>query len=203
MLGAILLAAVTFETRSPRYLLSVENSAISAKVVVTDLDSSSRVISEELMWNPNQSSKIDRTIGDLHFKVSVTRQGDVLKTSLEVDRGEMDIDESHAMFRLAPHVIQPAGALRVGGNVHAPRIVNRVEPLYPAEARANKISGIVVVEARIDATGKVSDAMPIQGPPELFQPAVDAIKQWVFEPATLDGKPVPVIFNVTVNFKLN
>ena len=95
------------------------------------------------------------------------------------------------------------GAYRVGGDVHAPKVVNRVEPLYPESARRNHVSGLVVVQAVIDENGHVTEVRTLQGPPELTQAAVDAVKQWTFEPGTLAGKPVPVIFNLTVNFKLD
>ena len=95
------------------------------------------------------------------------------------------------------------GALRIGGNVHPPKLVERVEPKYTAEARKARLSGIVIVEARIDEAGRVTDAMAVKPLPfGLSEAALDAVKQWRFEPGTLDGKPVPVVFNVTVNFKL-
>jgi len=200
------LAAATFEARSEHYSLSVENTAVSAKVVVTDLDSGSRVISEDVSWNPSEPSLIDRTIGDLHFKMRLVRRPALLTASLEVDRGDMEIDLIRSEWILQPHRLPPPpppGVERVGGEVHAPQVVHRVEPVYPAEARMNKITGIVIVQTTIDATGKVVNVYPLQGPQELVAAAVDAVKQWTFEPATLKGKPVPVLFNLTVNFKLN
>jgi len=139
MLAAILFSVVTFEARSAHYAISIENAPVSGKVVVTDLDSNSRVISEEVMWVPGQASKIDRTIGDLHFKLSVSRIVDVLKASLEVDRGDVDIDEIHSSFRIAPRNVPPpapAGVLPVGGEVHAPQLLHRVEPVCIRRTRA-------------------------------------------------------------------
>ncbi|HEX6178267.1 MAG TPA: TonB family protein [Thermoanaerobaculia bacterium] len=98
----------------------------------------------------------------------------------------------------------PVGYERVGADVKAPNLVHRVEPVYPAEARAAFISGIVIIEVLIDATGNVADATVLKGLPHgLDQAAVDAVRQWKFEPATKNGAAVPVVFNLTVNFKLH
>jgi TonB family protein len=92
---------------------------------------------------------------------------------------------------------------RVGGDVKAPVVINRVEPAYTAEALASRISGIVIVEAIIDRTGHVSNVEVLKPLPfGLDQAAVDAVRKWTFRPATLNGDPVDVIFNLTINFKL-
>ena len=93
--------------------------------------------------------------------------------------------------------------LRVGGDVKAPVIINKVEPIYSEEARRARISGIVIVEAMIDKNGDVRDATVLKPLPfGLDQAALDAVRQWKFRPATLNGEPVDVVFNMTVNFKL-
>jgi TonB family protein len=94
--------------------------------------------------------------------------------------------------------------LRVGGDVRAPVVVQKVEPSYTEEARKAQINGIVIIEAIIGRDGVVKDAHVIKPLPfGLDQAAVDAVKQWKFEPGTLDGKAVDVIFNLTVNFRLD
>ena len=94
--------------------------------------------------------------------------------------------------------------LRVGGDVKAPVVINRVEPVYPEVARKARISGIVIVECIIDKGGTVRDVQVLKGLPfGLDQAAVEAVKKWKFKPGTLNGQPVDVIFNLTVNFKLN
>jgi TonB family protein len=98
----------------------------------------------------------------------------------------------------------PPGYERVGGNVRAPVVLSRVEPRYPEEARAARISGIVITEMMIDAAGNVVDAVVLKPLPfGLDQAALDAVKQWRFAPATKNGVPVPVMFNVTINFKID
>jgi TonB family protein len=92
---------------------------------------------------------------------------------------------------------------RVGGDVKAPVVINRVEPIYTAEAFEHRISGIVIVEAVVDRTGHVSDVEVLKPLPfGLDQAAVDAVRKWTFRPGTLNGWPVDVLFNLTINFEL-
>jgi protein TonB len=88
--------------------------------------------------------------------------------------------------------------------VKAPIVISRVEPIYTDEARANRISGIVIVEAVIGRDGLVKNVQVLKPLPfGLDQAAADAVRQWVFRPGTLNGEPVDVIFNLTVNFRLD
>jgi protein TonB len=61
---------------------------------------------------------------------------------------------------------------------------------------------MVVIEATIDETGKVRDMRVLRSIPLLDQAALDAVRQWEYEPTLLNGRPVPVIMTVTVNFAL-
>jgi TonB family protein len=81
-------------------------------------------------------------------------------------------------------------------------VINRVDPIYPAVAKESKISGVVILEVVIDHTGVVKDARVLKPLPfGLDQAALDAVKQWTFRPATLNGQAVDVLFNVTINFR--
>src|SRR3954470_3600909 len=92
----------------------------------------------------------------------------------------------------------------VGGDVKAPVAIVHVNPVYPEEARRERVSGIVIVETVIDHTGAVRDIKVLKGLPNgLSEAAVDAVKQWVFKPATINGEAVDVVFNLTLNFKLD
>lgn len=98
----------------------------------------------------------------------------------------------------------PDKPLRVGGDVKAPTVIRRVEPNYTEVARKGRITGIVIIEAIIDKTGNVTDVRVIKGlPMGLSQEAEEAVKKWKFRPGTLGGEPVPVIFNLTVNFTID
>ncbi|HEX9493540.1 MAG TPA: energy transducer TonB, partial [Thermoanaerobaculia bacterium] len=93
--------------------------------------------------------------------------------------------------------------VRVGGDVQAPVAINRIEPQYTELARKARIEGVVIIEAIIDRNGSVTDARVLKPLPlGLDQSALEAVKRWKFKPGTLNGQPVPVIYNLTVIFRL-
>lgn len=95
--------------------------------------------------------------------------------------------------------------VRVGGNVKAPVVIEstRVTPQYTEIARRARIQGLVIIEAVIDRQGNVTEARIIKGlPMGLENEALNAVKRWKFRPGTLNGQPVPVYFNLSVNFRL-
>jgi TonB family protein len=92
--------------------------------------------------------------------------------------------------------------VRVGGNIRTPTKIQDVRPVYPPDAMANGIAGVVILEALIDTEGNVESAKVLRSIPMLDQAALDAVKQWKFTPTLLNGVPVPVLMTVTVNFTL-
>jgi TonB family protein len=96
----------------------------------------------------------------------------------------------------------PAVPLPVGGDVKPAKLLSTVGPIYPEMAKAQHISGNVTVDALIDASGKVTTMKVLSGPALLRQAAMDALRQWKYQPATLDGKAVPMHLNVTVQFRM-
>lgn len=72
--------------------------------------------------------------------------------------------------------------------------------MYPEEARAAGVSGMVVVEIVVDAQGDVRSARVLRSIPQLDEAAVGAVKQWKFVPTVQEGVAVPVVMTVTVNF---
>lgn len=96
----------------------------------------------------------------------------------------------------------PAPVLPAGGDVVTARLISSVPPTYPAIARTQHISGDVRVDALIGANGRVSSMKIVSGPTILHQAAMDALRQWKYQPATLDGKPVAMHLTVTIQFRL-
>ncbi len=82
------------------------------------------------------------------------------------------------------------------------RLIRRFAPVYPSLARANRISGIVRVQAQIGKDGRVKRAVAVSGQPLLKQAAVDAVMRWQYEPATLNGQPIDAETMVDINFTL-
>jgi periplasmic protein TonB len=95
------------------------------------------------------------------------------------------------------------GPYTPGGNVIAPQALYRPEPGYTEEARKARTQGIVILEMVVDERGEVRDVKVIKPLPNgLDQEAVKAVRMWKYKPGTLNGRPVPVIFNVSVSFRL-
>jgi TonB family protein len=103
---------------------------------------------------------------------------------------------------LTPDWPAAAGAVRVGGNVRTPQQSRRVNPVYPAEAQGARVQGVVILEAVIGENGTVRDVRVLRSIPLLDQAAIDAVRQWEYTPTHLNGKPVPVVMTVTVQFIL-
>lgn len=97
---------------------------------------------------------------------------------------------------------QPAAPVVVGGDVKQARLISSVPPVYPQLARNQRLSGDVVIDALIDVHGNVSTMKVISGPPMLHQAAMDALRQWKYQPATLNGQAMAMHLTVTVQFKL-
>jgi len=102
-------------------------------------------------------------------------------------------------------VIFPDGSqlqrVRIGGNVAASNLIQRVEPVYPQDAKDAGITGTVVLEVNISKEGKVGPVRVITGNPRLTDAAIAAVSQWVYKPVLLNGQPVDAITTVTLNFQ--
>jgi protein TonB len=87
--------------------------------------------------------------------------------------------------------------------VRPPRLIRRVAPEYPEIARQARVSGTVKLEATTDVYGRVKDVRVVRSIPLLDQAAVDAVRQWVYEPIVVNGRPLCLVFTVSVSFVLN
>lgn len=92
--------------------------------------------------------------------------------------------------------------LKVGGPVRPPKKVVDVKPEYPEDARAARIEGVVILGIVIGEDGSVIGTTVLRSIPALDQAAVDAVRQWVFEPTVLNGESVEIEMTVTINFTL-
>ena len=94
------------------------------------------------------------------------------------------------------------GPVRVGGAIPEPRRIHAVPPIYPPIAKDASISGIVILEIVVDPAGDVTEATVLRSIGLLDRAAVDAVRQWKYEPTLLNGVPVSVVMTVTVAFSL-
>lgn len=90
------------------------------------------------------------------------------------------------------------GVYRVGGSLQIPRRIG--SPVYPAEAKAAGIEGVVIAEIVVNEQGVVSAAKVVRSIPLLDDAALEAVRTWQYAPTIVNGQPVPVRMTVTVNF---
>lgn len=99
--------------------------------------------------------------------------------------------------------VSDAQAIRVGGNVQATKIVQQQRPIYPPEAKAARIQGVVKLMAVIAKDGTMKHLEVISGHPLLVPAALEAVKNWVYQTTLLNGEPVDVQTQIDVNFTLS
>jgi len=113
-----------------------------------------------------------------------------------------------ASFPLAGEDGSAKAAEKSGGKsargISEPRIIHKVAPEYPAEAKKDKLEGIVLIDVRVGKDGKVADARVKSGHPTLAEAALAAVRQWRYEPILgPDRKPVEAALTITINFRLS
>ena len=101
----------------------------------------------------------------------------------------------------------PAGTaparIRFSGAVQQAKLIRRVDPVYPAQARQEQIQGTVRVSLVISKDGTVQNVSAVSGHPLLIPAAMEAVKQWVYQPTLLNGNPTEVVTEVDVAFTLD
>lgn len=83
------------------------------------------------------------------------------------------------------------------------KLVRMVRPQYPPEAKQAGIEGTVLLHVTVATDGTVKDIVVKEGEPKLVEAAVEAVRQWEYEPVQVDGKAIEASTDVTVNFKLS
>jgi TonB family protein len=99
-------------------------------------------------------------------------------------------------------ILEQLKPMRVGGTVKVPTKVKDVKPVYPPIAQSARVQGVVIVEAIIDASGKVAASRVLRSIPLLDEAALASVAQWEFTPTLADGVPTAMMMTVTVNFTL-
>ena len=93
--------------------------------------------------------------------------------------------------------------VRIGGELKAPALVERVEPEYPPIAVRAQVQGVVILEAVVDLHGRVEDVRVLRSIPLLDKAAIAAVRQWRYSPLLLNGTPERFVLTVTVSFSLS
>jgi periplasmic protein TonB len=102
----------------------------------------------------------------------------------------------------APKPVTPK-SIRVGGNVQAAKLIRQPKPQYPPLAKQARIQGTVRFNAVIGRDGQIANLTLASGHPLLVPAATEAVRQWVYQPTTLNGEPVEVVTQIDVNFTLS
>ncbi len=110
--------------------------------------------------------------------------------------------ELDAQIILGSDAVPEEGPVRAVGNIQPPHLIKMVDPIYPEIARMARVEGVVILEAQTDKYGRVENVKVLRSIPLLDQPAIDSVRQWVYEPMIIDGKTRGIIFTVTVRFVL-
>jgi protein TonB len=161
--------------------------------------------SEELKaLNAKAAEPAKPSLGKVHLAAPTAKRSatDGETSEPEPAIGGMSGGDANAMGLLANKSKQPAAPLPVGGDVKQARLLSAVPPIYPPLARTQHVAGNVVVDALIDANGKVTTMKVVSGPALLHQAAMDALRQWKYQPATLNGQAMAMHLSVTIEFKL-
>ena len=146
---------------------------------------------DPLIWDPRKGASI-RGLGNDCFRSNISCGcGGVCSCPAGVS-GDGEIG-----FRNVP------GRVRVSEGVAQALLVTRVQPVYPPLARQARIQGTVVLRAIISRDGSIENLTLVSGHPMLVPAAIDAVKQWKYQPYLLNGQPVEVDTEVLVNFALS
>lgn len=92
--------------------------------------------------------------------------------------------------------------LRVSAGVQASKLISQPKPVYPPIAKQARVQGTVVLAATISKSGTIDNLRVVSGHPMLTQSALQAVRQWRYQPTYLNGEPVEVETTINVNFSL-
>ena len=118
--------------------------------------------------------------------------------SREATRAVLPPEPSASTAKAEAHVTR----IQRGGEVQHANLVRQVKPSYPHTAIIMRVQGAVILEAIIDREGRVENLKALSGHPLLIRAAFEAVQQWRYRPTLLNGQPVEVLTQVTVNFSL-
>jgi TonB family protein len=161
---------------------------------------------------PDRSQSHRPTISNLTMKSPTSPKQSQAKLPEGASLSAADVTSTAAVAggALLPSVMgsQPAPpsgspAAPLAKTVREPQLISSTHPVYPPFAKQSNVQGKVVVNASVDAKGNVVNVEAVSGPPFLRQAAMDAVKQWKYSPALIDGRPASALVTVSLDFRLN
>lgn len=175
----------------------------------TTLDDGIRVLNQALACNPRDTRAMSQLAN------IIRERADLRDTKEESQRDIAEADQwtqRAAAVRQAPTAAAAAPSappsamstrIHVGDGVQSSKLLRQPRPVYPPEAKKARIQGVVKLSVTIDKEGRVTELSVISGDPALIPAAVEAVKQWIYQPTMLNGEPVEVRTQIDINFNLS
>lgn len=186
--------------RSPDENVVLDGSAVHCYVITADFENS------------------QGTTGPIHFIIWIDQTNYVIlrmkassvQTNLDFTVNKLTWEPAltgNEFVFTAPEgtteMVLPTAAPKVNGTIRTATLIKRVNPVYPADAKAAHVEGTVRFTALLGKDGTVKDLQLVSGPPMLVESAMAAVKQWVYQPTLLNGEAVEVRTQIVVNFRLD
>jgi hypothetical protein len=128
-------------------------------------------------------------------------RGRILQVHIETLESYSPKDDT--LFTAPPGAVFSPRRVTESGSIIAGNIVHKVQPIYPIQAKEQRVQGEVVLHAVISTEGKITSLEPILGPAVLISSSMDAVKQWQYRPYLIDGVPTEVETEIDVIFALS
>ena len=184
-------------------------SPVNNKQIIPNPPKSNSSLEVSAPSQPVEPQPKKSSLGEVRFATpKVTQRGNAQagaqnEAGLDLTGDRSDSTDGALGAGLAASASQPAApALPVGGDVKPARLIASVPPVYPTLAKNQHVSGDVRIDALIDGTGHVTTMKIVSGPTLLHQAAMDSLRQWKYQPASLNGSAVPMHLTVTIQFRL-
>jgi len=180
--------------------LMVPMSRAAIQVQPRQAPSSGAVSSHSFLVPPDHIPTGKLKTDDADASPPNLRLGDGVSTATRMgDPGGVaaSIGATLPVLKPVPVVRPPRASVMMEGH-----LIHRVQPQYPAIAKLARIQGSVLLRAVISREGMIENLQAVSGPPALVMAAMDAVRQWRYRPYVLNGEPVEVDTQVTVNFVL-
>jgi protein TonB len=165
-------------------------------------------LAKQWVYKPPQSSSVDHapTVIREDAVTPVSVGGGGVPGGVETGGSRMSITDAAAPAPAKPVVAMPKPSnkpVQVGGDVQAAKLIRKIVPVYPRTAIIARISGTVRLQGIIGKDGSIQQLQVLSGPPLLISAALDAVRQWRYQPTLLNGEPVEVISPIDVIFRLS
>lgn len=190
--------------RSDKHFVKIDVQSRQYHIQIFDAESRNHVTNLKVAAQGDDPVEAETTAGNTRYHARIYPFGTSYVIAFTADDGTGAIDTMRGGFtqRTAPDPKPSAQPMRGGRDVKEPAVIRRIEPVYTEEAKTAGAIGTVALEVTIDKSGFVRDAKVVKPMGYgLDESALDAVKQWQFEPSMQGRRPVEVLQEVTIEFK--